>query len=81
MNNSAARSIQARLVLIGIRASALLFRWPHMEGRNALATAYRPAGIFMSLLVTVASSIIATTAAIRARSVQNTLRRSEGSRK
>src|SRR6478735_2852119 len=40
----------------------------------------RPAGVFMSFLVTVASSVIATAAAMFARHLQNTLRRSEGSR-
>lgn len=40
----------------------------------------RPAGIFMSLLVTLASSITAFAAALFARNVQNALRRSEGSR-
>jgi predicted membrane protein len=40
----------------------------------------RPAGVFMSFLVTFASSVIATAAAMFARSLQNSLRRSEGSR-
>ena len=40
----------------------------------------RPAGFFMSLLVTLASSVIATAAAVFARNLQNTLRRSEGNR-
>jgi hypothetical protein len=40
----------------------------------------RPAGIFMSFLVTFASSIIATAAALFARNLQNALRRSEGRR-
>ena len=39
----------------------------------------RPAGIFMSLLVTLASSIIALVAAMFARNLKNTLRQSEGS--
>jgi hypothetical protein len=40
----------------------------------------RPAGVFMSFLVTFASSVIATAAAMFARNLQNALRRSEGSR-
>ena len=40
----------------------------------------RPAGIFMSLLVTLASSVIAIAAAMFARNLQNALRRSEGRR-
>jgi hypothetical protein len=40
----------------------------------------RPAGIFMSLLVTVAAGIVATGATIFARNLQQALRRSEGSR-
>ncbi len=40
----------------------------------------RPAGVFMSFLVVFASSVIATGAAVFARNVQNTLRRSEGNR-
>ena len=40
----------------------------------------RPAGVFMSFLVTFASSVIAIAAAMFARNLQNTLRRSEGSR-
>ncbi len=38
----------------------------------------RPAGIFMSFLVTLASSVIVTAAAIFERNLQNALRRSEG---
>ncbi len=38
----------------------------------------RPAGIFMSFLVALASSIIAIAAAMFARNLQNALRRSEG---
>ena len=38
----------------------------------------RPAGVFMSFLVTFASSVIATAAAMFARNLQNALRRSEG---
>ena len=40
----------------------------------------RPAGFFMSFLVTFASSVIAVAAAMFARNLQNALRRSEGSR-
>jgi hypothetical protein len=40
----------------------------------------RPAGVFMSFLVTFASSVVATAAAMFARNLQNTLGRSEGSR-
>ena len=40
----------------------------------------RPAGVFMSFLVTFASSVIATAAAIFARNLQNALRRPEGNR-
>jgi hypothetical protein len=40
----------------------------------------RPAGVFMSFIVTLASSVIATAAAMSARNLQNTLRRSEGNR-
>jgi hypothetical protein len=40
----------------------------------------RPAGVFMSFLVTFASSVIAIAAAMFARKLQNSLRRSEGSR-
>ena len=40
----------------------------------------RPAGVFMSFLVTLASSVIATAAAMFARKLQNILRRSEGRR-
>ena len=40
----------------------------------------RPAGVFMSFLVTFASSVIAIAAAMFARTLQNALRRSEGSR-
>jgi hypothetical protein len=40
----------------------------------------RPAGIFMSLLVTLAAGVIATAATMFARKLQNSLRRSEGSR-
>ncbi len=40
----------------------------------------RPAGLFMSFLVTFASSVIATAAAMFARNLQNALRRSEGRR-
>jgi hypothetical protein len=40
----------------------------------------RPAGIFMSFLVTFAASVIAIAAAMFARNLQNTFRRSEGSR-
>ena len=40
----------------------------------------RPAGVFMSLLVTLASSIIATAAAMFARNLQRALRRTEGNR-
>ena len=40
----------------------------------------RPAGVFMSLLVTFALSVIAIAAAMFARNLENTLRRSEGSR-
>jgi len=40
----------------------------------------RPAGVFMSFLVTFASSVIATAAAMFARNLQNALRRSAGSR-
>lgn len=40
----------------------------------------RPAGFFMSLLVTLASSVVATVAAMFARSLQNALNRSEASR-
>ena len=38
----------------------------------------RPAGVFMSFLVTVAASVIATAAAMAARNLKNTLRRSAG---
>jgi hypothetical protein len=38
----------------------------------------RPAGVFMSFLITFASGVIAIAAAMFARNVQNTLRRSEG---
>ena len=38
----------------------------------------RPAGVFMSFLVTLASSVIATAAAMFARNLQNSLRRSKG---
>lgn len=40
----------------------------------------RPAGIFMSLLVTLAAGVMATAAALFARKLQHSLRRSEGSR-
>ena len=40
----------------------------------------RPAGVFMSFLVTFASSVIAIAAAMLARNLQNALKRSEGSR-
>lgn len=40
----------------------------------------RPAGVFMSFLITFAASIIAIAAAMFARNLQNALRRSEGSR-
>ena len=40
----------------------------------------RPAGVFMSLLVTFAASVIAAAAAMFARNLQNALSRSEGSR-
>ena len=40
----------------------------------------RPAGVFMSFLVTFVSSVIAIAAAMFARNLQNGLRRSEGSR-
>ena len=40
----------------------------------------RPAGVFLSLLVTLASSVIATAAAMFARHLQSALRRSEGDR-
>ena len=40
----------------------------------------RTAGVFMSLLVTLASSIIATAAAMFARNLQRALRRTEGNR-
>lgn len=40
----------------------------------------RPAGIFMSFLVTVVASAIAITATLFTRKLQNTLRRSEGGR-
>ena len=40
----------------------------------------RPAGVFMSFLFTIASSVIAIAAAMFARKLQNTLRLSEGSR-
>jgi len=40
----------------------------------------RPAGVFMSFLVTFASSVIAIAATVFARNLQNTLSRSEGSR-
>ena len=40
----------------------------------------RPAGVFMSLLFTIASSVVATVAAMFARKLQNTLRQSEGIR-
>ena len=40
----------------------------------------RPAGVFMSLLVTFASSVIAIAAAMFSRNLQNALNRSEGSR-
>ena len=39
----------------------------------------RPAGVFMSFLVTFVSSVIAIAAAMFARNLQNALRRSEGS--
>ena len=40
----------------------------------------RPAGIFMSFLVTFASSVIAIAAAMFSRNLQNALKRSDGSR-
>jgi hypothetical protein len=40
----------------------------------------RPAGIFMSFLVILPSSVVAITAAMFARNLQNTLRRSEAAR-
>jgi uncharacterized membrane protein YoaK (UPF0700 family) len=40
----------------------------------------RPAGVFMSLLVTLAACIIAIAAAMFGRNLQNALGRSEGSR-
>ena len=40
----------------------------------------RPAGVFMSFLVTLASSVVAIAAAVFARNLQDALRRSEGSR-
>lgn len=38
----------------------------------------RPAGVFMSFLVTLAASVVAATAAMFARNLRKTLRRSEG---
>ena len=58
------------LTLIGFVAGAVVFILAFGDGED------RPAGVFMSLLFTVAASVVAITAAKFARNLQNSLRRS-----
>lgn len=75
MTVDALRAIKrCALVLIGFVAGAVVFILMFGDGED------RPAGVFMSLLFTLAASAIAITAALLARNLQNSLRRSEGSR-
>lgn len=62
------------LALIGFVAGAVVFILMAGDGED------RPTGVFMSLLVIVASSVIAGVAAMAARNLQNSLKRSEVSR-
>jgi hypothetical protein len=60
------------IALIGFVAGAAVFIIMFGDNED------RPAGIFMSFLFTLASSVVAIAAAMFARHLQNTLRRSEG---
>ena len=62
------------IAIIGFVAGAVVFIIVFGDKED------RPAGVFMSFLVTFASSIIAIMAAMFARNLQNALKRSEGSR-
>ena len=62
------------IAMIGFVAGGVVFILMFGDGED------RPAGIFMSLLVTLAAGIIAAMAAIFGRKVQRVLNQSEGSR-
>jgi hypothetical protein len=62
------------IVIIGFVAGGVVFIIKFGDGDD------RPAGIFMSFLVTFASSIIAIAAAMFARNLQNSFRRPAGDR-
>lgn len=59
------------MALIGFVAGGVIFILMAGDGED------RPAGIFMSLLVALAASVIATAAAMAARNLQNALNRAE----
>ena len=72
MTVDAVRSIQrSTIALIGFVAGAVVFIIMFGDKED------RPAGVFMSLLVTIAASVIATAAALFARNLQIALRQSE----
>lgn len=62
------------MAIIGFVAGAVVFILSLGDGED------RPAGIFMCLLVTLASGVMATAAALLARKLQKTLARPEASR-
>ena len=62
------------IAIIGFVAGAVILIIMFGDGED------RPAGVFMCFLVTLAASVIAITAAMFARNLQNALRRSEGRR-
>jgi len=71
----ALRSIKrCAITLVGFVAGAVVFILMFGDGED------RPAGLFMSFLVTFASSVIAIAAAMFSRNLQNALNRSEDSR-
>ena len=60
------------MAIIGFVAGAVIFIIMFGDGED------RPAGVFMSVLVAFAASVIATAAAMCARNLQSALRRAEG---
>jgi len=70
---SALRAIKVcAMGIIGFVAGAVIFILSFGDGED------RPGGIFMCVLVALAASVIATVAAMFARSLQSALRRAEG---
>ena len=70
---NAVRAIKrCAMAIIGFVAGAVIFILMFGDGED------RPAGVFMSVLVALAASVIGTAAAMFARNLQGALRRAEG---